>query len=90
MAVDTRRPLVVHILAATPMMIATLNSVLFGAIVGLLASQFGASNAAALGVAAVGFVVGWTLHAWFARRSIARGPVAWSPQFQSPPEEPAG
>jgi len=90
MAVDTRRPLVVHILAATPMMIATLNSVLFGAIVGLLASQFGASNAAALGVAAVGFVVGWMLHAWFARRSIARGPVTWSPQFPSPPEEPTG
>jgi hypothetical protein len=89
MAVDTRRPLVVHMLAATPMMIATLNSVLLGAIVGLLASQLGASNPAALGVAAAGFFVGWVLHAWFARRAIASGPVTWPARFPSPPENSA-
>ena len=87
MAIDTRRPLLVHMLAATPMMIATLNSILLGAIVGLVAIQLGASNPAALGVVAGGFLVGWMLHAWLARRAIARGPVAWPPQFPSPPEE---
>jgi hypothetical protein len=89
MAIDTRRPLIVHMLAATPMMIATLNSVLLGAIVGLLAVQLGAADAAALGVAAVGFVVGWMLHAWFARRAIASGPVTWPALFPSPPRDSA-
>jgi hypothetical protein len=87
MAIDTQRPLLVHMLAATPMMIATLNSVLLGAIAGLLAIQLGAVNLLALGLAAVGFLVGWVLHAWLARRAIARGPAAWSPQFPSPPHD---
>ena len=84
MAIDTSRPLVVHMLAATPMMIATLNSILLGAIVALLAIQIGASNVVSLVLAAPAFLIGFALHAWLARRAIARGPVAWEPLFPTP------
>lgn len=84
MAVDTHRPFLVHMVAATPMMIATLNSILLGAIVALLAIQLGTSNVAALGAAAVAFLVGFALHAWLARRAIARGPAGWQPEFPTP------
>lgn len=86
MAIDTDRPLVVHMVAATPMMIATVNAILLGAIVALLAIQLGASNLVALGIAAGAFTVGWVLEALLARRAIARGPVRWDPRFPSPPE----
>ena len=83
MAIDTDRPLVVHMIAATPMMIATVNAILLGAIVALLAIQLGASNVVALGLAAAAFMIGWALEALLARRAIARGPVRWDPRFPS-------
>ena len=85
MAIDTERPLVVHMIAATPMMIATVNAILLGAIVALLAIQLGASNVSAIGMAVAAFIAGWLLEALLARRAIARGPVGWEPRFPSPP-----
>jgi hypothetical protein len=78
-------PSLVHMVAATPMMISTLNSILLGAIVGLLAIQLGTSNLAALGIAAVAFIAGWGLHASFTRRAAGRSPTGWAPLFPSPP-----
>lgn len=86
MAIDPHRPFVAHMLAATPMMIATLNSILLGAIVALLAIQLGATNVAALGIAALAFLIGFAIHAWLARRAIDRGPVGWVPLFPTPPD----
>ena len=84
MAIDPHRPFVAHMLAATPMMIATLNSILLGAIVALLAIQLGASNVASVGVATLAFLIGFALHAWLARRAIDRGPVGWEAEFPTP------
>jgi len=84
MAIDTDRPLLIHMIAATPMMIATVNAILLGAIVALLAIQLGASNLVALGLATAAFVVGWALEAWLAKRAIARGPVRWEALFPTP------
>lgn len=84
MAIDPHRPFVAHMLAATPMMIATLNSILLGAIVALLAIQLGASNVTSVGAAALAFLIGFALHAWLARRAIERGPVGWEAEFPTP------
>jgi len=84
MAIDLDRPYVTHLIAATPMMISTLNSILLGAIAALLAIELGAPNAAAVGIAAVAFLVGWLLHMWYARRAIARGPATWESLFPTP------
>jgi hypothetical protein len=85
MAIDVDRPDLPHLIAATPTMISTLNAILLGAIAALLAIELGASNAIAAVVAVVAFLVGWLLHMWYARRSIARGPSTWEPLFPSPP-----
>lgn len=75
---------VIGMIAATPMMSATVNAILFGATVALLAIQLGASNLVALGLAAAAFVLGWALEAELARRAVARGPVRWEPRFPTP------
>jgi hypothetical protein len=85
MAIDVDRPYLPHLVAATPMMISTLNAILLGAIAALLAIELGASNAIAAVVAIVAFLFGWLLHMWYARRAIARGPATWEPLFPSPP-----
>ena len=84
MAIDLDRPYVTHLIAATPTMISTLNSILLGAIAASLAIELGAPNAAAVGIAAGAFVVGWLLHMWYARRATARGPTTWEPVFPTP------
>jgi small-conductance mechanosensitive channel len=66
------------------MMISTLNAILLGAIGALLAIELGASNAAAVVIAILVFLLGWALHMWYAQRAIARGPSVWEPLFPSP------
>ena len=83
MAIDVDRPHVAHLIAATPMMISTLNAILLGAIGALLAIELGASNAAAVVIAILAFLLGWALHMWYAQRAIARGPSVWEPLFPS-------
>ena len=72
MALGPDRSHRIHMVASTPMMIATLNSILLGAIVSLLAIQLGTPDLGALAIGAAAFVLGWALHTWYARRAIAR------------------
>ena len=66
------------------MMIATLNSISFGAIVALLAIQLGVTDQGALAIGAVAFLVGFSLHVLYARRAIARDRARLEPVFPTP------
>jgi hypothetical protein len=83
MALDPRRPRLVVLLASTPHMISTLNAVVLGAIASLLAIHLGMRDLPALGIGAGAFVVGWLLHAWYARTRIARARTTFEPLFPS-------
>jgi hypothetical protein len=81
MAGDMHRVPIVHMIGATPMMVGTLDSILLGAIVSLLAIELGASDGAALALGTVAFFIGFGLHIWWARRTIARVRSALRPMF---------
>ena len=85
MAGDLHRSPIVHMISATPMMIGTLDAILLGAIVSLLAIELGASDGAALALGTVAFFIGTGLHVWWARRSSARVRAVLQPLFPSPP-----
>ena len=73
----------VHMIAATPMMVGTLDSILLGAIVSLLGIELGASHGVSLALGTVAFFIGFGLHVWWARRSMARVRKALQPLFPS-------
>jgi hypothetical protein len=85
MAVDPQRSPAFHMVASAPMMISTLNSILFGAIVSLLAIQLGVTDLGALAIGAAAFAVGWSLHVLYARRAITRDRARLEPLFPTPP-----
>ena len=84
MAGDLHPSPIVHMISATPMMIGTLDAILLGAIVSLLAIELGASDGTALALGTVAFFSGTGLHLWWARRSIAKVKTALQPLFPSP------
>lgn len=84
MAGDMHRSPIAHTISATPMMIGTLDAILLGAIVSLLAIELGASDGAALALGTVAFFIGTGLHMWWARRSLARVRDVLRPLFPSP------
>ena len=81
MAGDMHRVPTVHMIGSTPMMVGTLDSILLGAIVSLLAIELGASDGAALALGTVALIMGFGLHIWWARRTIARFRDALRPLF---------
>lgn len=75
---------VVHLLAATPMVISVLNSVIAGVIAALVALRMGASPPSTLGLGVFGFVLTVTLHVWSVRKTIAKAQAGYRPLFPSP------
>jgi len=76
----------VHILAATPTVIAVINSVIVGALAGLVSIQFRAGSDIALALAIAGFVASFLAHAAWGTSGIARAQARVRPIFPSPPE----
>ncbi len=92
MGVLPGRPSLLHLLAATPTVIMTINSVLAGAIVALVGVEIGLIAAANLAVGAVGFVVAMLVQGRYGRNEITRLQGSIRPMFPSaepgPPDAP--
>jgi hypothetical protein len=73
-----------HMMAATPFVISTLNSVVAGAIGALIAIQLGSDTAPGLVLGAAGFGVAMAIQQRFARRSIARARAGVISHFPTP------
>jgi hypothetical protein len=79
-----RLPLV-HLIAATPMVVVTLNSVVAGTIAAVVALRSGAVGPAVLAVGALGFVLAVVGHLAYARSNITRNQGRSQPMFPTPP-----
>jgi ABC-type glycerol-3-phosphate transport system permease component len=79
MGMMPRRSQFAHLLSATPMLIATLNSVLVAAIATLLTLQLSGPYAAAIAAAVVTFSLSLGGHLLYARREIERSTAAIQP-----------
>jgi hypothetical protein len=86
MGVDPGPPSFAHFIAATPIVVATLNSVVVGVIFVLVGLQLGAEIGPSLVAGLVGFVIAAALHGRYARASITRGRAGIRPLFPSPAE----
>jgi hypothetical protein len=84
MGVDGRVGTLAQMLAATPTLVAILNSVLVGAIATLLADQVGATTVLMAGVGVGGFLASALLHGWYGQRRIAQIQGVIRPLFPSP------
>ena len=71
MGIEPTMSIGVQMLASTPMLVSVLNSVLLAAIGALAGLQLGAGVEIALGVAAIGFLVGMAGHQWYAVQEIS-------------------
>jgi hypothetical protein len=80
------RPSFAHFIAATPIVVATLNSVVVGVIFVLGALQLGAEIGPSVVAGLVGFALAAALQGRYASRSIARGRAGVRPIFPSPAE----
>lgn len=78
-----RIPLV-YVLAATPMLISVLNSVIVGVIAAIAALRIGAGMSTVLVIGTFGFVVAIALHGWYERRTISKVRADYRPLFPSP------
>ena len=65
-------PMLVQILASTPLLVSIVSSILFGAIISLLAMQLGLDAPAAVALGGAGFLVSLFAFSLYARRQIAR------------------
>jgi hypothetical protein len=72
MALPPRTPLLVLMLASTPLLVSILNSILVGAILALLAIQLGAEVGPALLIGAAGFVASMAGWLWYGSREIGK------------------
>ena len=71
MALEPRQPFLTQMLASTPTMIATLNSILAGAIIAILTIELGLSEGGALVIGAVIFVLVLAFHVFWGMRAVA-------------------
>jgi hypothetical protein len=71
MGLDPGQPFVTQLVAATPTMIATINSILAGAILAIFSIEAGVSEGGALVIGAVGLAGSLALHVLWARRAVA-------------------
>ncbi|MDP9319820.1 MAG: hypothetical protein M3P16_01835 [Chloroflexota bacterium] len=74
----------VHLIAATPMVVATLNCVVAGTIAAVAALRSGAVGPAALPIGALGFVLALVGHMIYARSNIKRVQGGYHPLFPTP------
>jgi uncharacterized membrane protein YeaQ/YmgE (transglycosylase-associated protein family) len=77
---------IVQILAATPTIASVINSVIVGALVGLIAGQLAPGGGIVLVVSVAGFIATFLAHAAWGRAAIARNQARVQPVFPSPPE----
>jgi hypothetical protein len=75
-----------HFIAATPIVVATLNSVVVGVIFTLVGLQLGAAIGPSLVAGLVGFVLAAALQGRYASASISRGRASVRPVFPHPSE----
>lgn len=78
-------PMIVQMLASSPMLISVLNSVLAGAIVALAVLQLGGGTLPAIGAAIVAFIVAMAAFLSYARRQISGVRRAFVPLFPTRP-----
>jgi hypothetical protein len=83
-------PLIVQMLASSPMLISVLDSVIAGAIVALAVLQLGGGTLVALVGAVVTFVLALLVHFWYARRQIEGVRDEFMPRFPSAPSGAPG
>ncbi len=74
-------PLIVQMLASSPMLISVLNSVLVGAIAALAVLQFEGGTLVALGAAVIGFMASMLAFLQYARRQISAARAGFNPLF---------
>jgi hypothetical protein len=86
MGVDSGRPSFAHFIAATPIVVATLNSVVVGVIFVLVGLQLGAEIGPSVVAGLVGFALAAALQGRYASVSIARGRAGVRPVFPHPAE----
>jgi uncharacterized membrane protein len=77
---------VVHLLAATPMLVTVLDAMIAAVIAILVALQLGVDAPVAVVIAGVVGVIVAAAHLRVARRSITRGRLLVDPLFPSPPD----
>ena len=80
-AVMPGTPLIVMMLASSPMLISVLNSVLIGAIVALLVLQLGGGTAIAVVASVIAFILGMGAFLAYARREITAVRTGFKPKF---------
>lgn len=71
MALEPRQPFLAQMIASTPTMIATLNSILAGAIIAILSIELGVSEGGALAIGAAIFVLVLAFHVFWGMRAVA-------------------
>jgi len=89
MAMQPRTPMLVQMLASTPMLVTVLDAILFGSIAALLVLELGGGVPLALGLGAAGFIAMMAFFFWYAGRDIARAQAAYRPLFPGPPPDVA-
>jgi hypothetical protein len=86
MALEPRQPFIVQMLAATPTMIATINSILVGAIIALFSIELGMPEGGALAIGAAIFLLSLALHVMWGLRAVANTRESFGERFQSAPD----
>ena len=81
MGVRPQTPMVVQMLASTPMLVSVLNAILFAAIVAILALQLEISTLTSIGLGAIAFVAAMASFVWYAGRDIAMAMSEHPPRF---------
>ena len=81
MGVRPQTPMVVQMLASTPMLVSVLNAILFAAIVAILALQLEISTLTSIGLGAIAFVAAMASFVWYAGRDIAMAMSEHQPRF---------
>ncbi len=76
---------ILHLFAATPIVVATLNSVILAALLAVIALHLKVDAPGALTIAIAGFAVSMALHLLYGARNIARGQAMLKPIFPTPP-----
>jgi hypothetical protein len=71
MALEPRQPFLMQMLASTPTMIATLNSILAAAIIAILSIELGVPEGGALAIGGASFVFALALHVFWGMRAVA-------------------
>jgi hypothetical protein len=78
-------PMIVQMLASSPMLISVLNSVLIGAIVALLILQVGGGTVIAVVASVIAFIAGMASFLTYAGRQIAGVRAEFEPRFPTKP-----